>query len=215
MGAWAQAAVRAGFVAAALVLWFWTQRLIGRKAAPADGIGDRLHELTAGMHAWLSARPAAANALLVATSALIDLFGLYLLGAAVFGPTTRPFVALILVMGARQVCQGLTSLPAPKGIIWRDPGVPSLLVTYGVSNDFFFSGHTATAVLGAMELARQGPPWLGAAAAVVATAEMAAVVILRAHYFVDVFAAVFVTWGCDVLAARAAPWVDACLHAVR
>ena len=26
---------------------------------------------------------------------------------------------------------------------------PSLLVTYGVSNDMFFSGHTAMAVLGA------------------------------------------------------------------
>ena len=43
-------------------------------------------------------------------------------------------------------------------MIWRSPGVPSLLVTYGVSNDLFFSGHTALAVYGAIELGRWGGP---------------------------------------------------------
>ena len=35
-------------------------------------------------------------------------------------------------------------------------GVPSILVTYNVTTDFFFSGHTGLAVLGAVELARAG-----------------------------------------------------------
>ena len=41
-------------------------------------------------------------------------------------------------------------------MIWRSPGVPSLLVTYGTSNDLFFSGHTAIAVYGSLELAHAG-----------------------------------------------------------
>src|SRR3989442_6441970 len=44
-------------------------------------------------------------------------------------------------------------------MIWRRPGFPSLLVTYGTAGDLFFSGHTAIAVYGGVELVRlRGPP---------------------------------------------------------
>jgi membrane-associated phospholipid phosphatase len=81
----------------------------------------------------------------------------------------------------------LCSLPPPPGIIWHYPGFPSLLVTYGVANDFFFSGHTAIAVFGAIELARLRRHWLTAAAICVVVFEIAAVLVLRAHYTMDVF----------------------------
>ena len=46
-------------------------------------------------------------------------------------------------------------------MMWNNPGVPSLLVTYETTNDFFFSGHTAIAVLGCIELIRYRPhSWL-------------------------------------------------------
>jgi hypothetical protein len=199
-------------IAAALGLWFWTQKLIAGKALPDGRIGDRLHDLTGPANAWFASHERATNALLIATSLFIDLFGIYLLGSAVLGPTIRPFVALIMVFALRQLCQSLCSLPYPKGTIWRDPGFPSLLVTYGVGNDFYFSGHTAVAVVGAIELARGAPPWLAAAGAVVAVGEMAAVIVLRAHYLMDVFTAVFVAWGCDSLAVRVAPAIDAWLR---
>ncbi len=204
--------IRIAGIAASLAAWFWTQRLIGRKAPAGDGIGDWLHDWTRPLHGWLAARPRAANAALILTSAFIDLIGLYLIGATVFGPTVRPFAAMLMLFALRQVCQGLCTLPAPRGMIWRDPGFPSLLVTYGVGNDFFFSGHTAIAVLGALELGRAGPPWLGAAAAIVAVLEMAAVIVLRAHYLMDVFAAAFVAWGCEAAAGRIAPGIDAWLR---
>jgi hypothetical protein len=154
------------------------------------------------------AHPRAANATLIASSACIDLFGLYLLGATVFGITARPFVALLLVFGLRQTCQGICTLPFPQGTIWRNPGFPSLLVTYGTSNDFFFSGHTSIAMLGALELAQTGPAWLAMGAAAVAVAEAVTVIILRAHYTMDVFAAVFAAWACEVVAAHLAPAID-------
>jgi membrane-associated phospholipid phosphatase len=83
--------------------------------------------------------------------------------------------------------QALVSLPPPPGIIWHYPGVPSLLVTYGVANDFFFSGHTAIAVFGATELARFRKTWLTVLAVSVVIFEIAAVLVLRAHYTMDVF----------------------------
>jgi hypothetical protein len=204
--------LRVGFVLVALALWFWSQRAIARKPPPATGtVGDRLHAWTAPLHARLEAAPGAATALLIASSALIDLFGLYLLGGAIFGPTLQPFIALLIVFALRQACQATCTLPAPPGMIWRSPGFPSLLVTYGVSNDFFFSGHTAIAVLGALQLAQHAPPWLAAAGGAVALFEAATVIVLRAHYTMDVIAAVFAAWAADAWSRVIAPGVDAWL----
>lgn len=202
--------VRVGFVVVGLVVWFWSQRVISRKPSPPEGgaIGDRLHETTAPLLEWLHAHPGAANLTLIITSALVDAFGLYLLGSTIFGPTVQPFLAILFVFALRQVCQMTITLPPPPGIIWRHPGFPSLLVTYGVSNDFFFSGHTAIAVLGALQIAQVGPPWLMYIAATIAALEALTVIVLRAHYTMDVLAAIFAAWGSYEAASRLAPFVD-------
>ena len=176
-------------IAFALALWFWTQALIGsRKGGPA--IGDALHDWTEPWNTHLQSRPKLANAILIVSSAFIDFFGLFLIAAGLFGPTLRPFVGLLVVFVFRQICQALCTLPIPPRMIWRNPGFPSLLVTYGVANDFFISGHTAIAVLGAIEISRLFPWPFGLAAALVAFGEALMVIVLRAHYTLDVLAAI-------------------------
>src|SRR2546426_8921077 len=181
---------RAALVAGGLGLWFWTQRLIGARPFPSRGIGDAVHDWTAPWNRWLNAHPRGANALLIASSAVIDLLGLFLLGAAIFGPTFRPFVGLLLLYALRQLCQGLCAFAPPEGMIWRSPGVPSLLVTYGTATDLFFSGHTAIAVYGVLELMRLGGPWLVLLGVAIALFEAGAGLGLRAHYTPGGFAAV-------------------------
>src|SRR3989441_13218211 len=171
-----------------LALWFWTQSLIGARTAPASGIGDALHNLTAGLNSYFSHNLGAANALLIVSSALIDALGLFLLGRWLFGGSVRPFLGLFLLMTLRQVMQAICALPPPPNMIWHYPGFPSLLVTYHVANDFFFSGHTAIAVFGAIELSRLRRKWVTAAAILLVFFEVATVLILRAHYSMDVFA---------------------------
>jgi membrane-associated phospholipid phosphatase len=83
--------------------------------------------------------------------------------------------------------QSLVALPAPPNAIWHYPGFPSLLVTYGVSNDYFFSGHTAIAVLAVTEIARMRNRWFTALGVFIAIFEVATVLVLRAHYTMDVF----------------------------
>ncbi len=173
--------------AAALAIWFWTQSLIGARSLPGVGIGDGVQAATASANFYLQAHPFAANALLIVSSAIIDLLGVFLLSKWLFRGSARPFVALVIVLGLRQIMQALVALPAPPNAIWHYPGFPSLLVTYGVSNDYFFSGHTAIAVLGATELARLGGRWLTALGIGIVVFEVLAVLILRAHYTMDVF----------------------------
>ena len=80
------------------------------------------------------------------------------------------------------------SLPGAEGMI-RSSGFPSLLVTYGVATDLFFSGHTALAVLGAIELARTGRPWLRRLGWALALFEAGTVLVLRADWTMDVLPA--------------------------
>src|SRR5437667_12677676 len=173
-----------------LALWFWTQSLIGARIAPASGMGDAIHNLTAGLNSYFSKNSGAADALLIVSSGLIDALRLFLLGRWLFGGTVRPFLGLFLLMTLRQLMQAVSELPPPPNMIWHDPGFPSLLVTYHVANDFFFSGHTAIAVFGALELSRLRRNWLTVAAVLIVVFEIATVLILRAHYTMDVFAGI-------------------------
>jgi len=198
------------FVMTAIVLglWFWTQSLIGARSAPANGIGDAVHNWTAGLNSYFSQNPGAANALLIVSSALIDALGLFLLARWLFGGTVRPFLGLILLMTLRQVMQAICALPPPPNMIWHYPGFPSLLVTYKVANDFFFSGHTAIAVFGAIELSRLRRTWLTGIAILIACFEVATVLILRAHYTMDVFAGVVAALWVAHLAECISPRLD-------
>jgi hypothetical protein len=179
--------VRLAVTAVALLIWFGTQALIGARGAPTAGIVDKIHAATAAQNLYLHQHPGAANALLAVSSAIIDLLGIFLLSRWIFGGELRPFLGLVIVLGLRQIMQALVALPAPPDAIWHSPGIPSLLVTYSVANDYFFSGHTAIAVLGASEMARSGKRWLTVVAVAIVVFEAAAVLVLRAHYTMDVF----------------------------
>jgi hypothetical protein len=201
-------------VFAGLAAWFWTQSLIGVRQFPGDRIGDGLHDWSAPVNAFLNAHPACANGLLIASSALIDSLGIFLLARSVFGPSVRPFLGLMFLLGLRQIFQGLCALPPPEGMIWRYPGFPSLLVTYGVSNDLFFSGHTGVAVFGAVELGRLGWRWLTPVAVAVAVFETTTVLVLRAHYTMDVYAGAVTALLVAAFVAYLAPLCDQVLARV-
>ena len=203
--------LRAAFVAAALGVWFLTQSWIGKRASPPGAMVDSVHVWLSPLHGMFTHHPGAADALLVTSSAGIDAAGIFLLGLAIFGSTLRPFIALILVFGLRQICQGLCALPPPEGMIWRDPGFPTLLVTYGVSNDLFFSGHTSLAVLGALELARLGKRWLVWAGVLLALFEITTVLVLHAHYTMDVFAGAIAALWIHGIAVKVSPALDGAL----
>jgi hypothetical protein len=201
-------AVRALAVAGALALWFLTQSLIGAREAPHTCVGDGLHELTAGIHRWLAAGTHRANALLLLSSFVIDCVGIYLIAMSIFGTTIRPLLGLLVIFALRQSMQALMALPPPDGMIWRNPGIPSLLVTYGVATDFFFSGHTSIAVWGGLEISRlrfRGAALLGL---LIALFEASTVIVLRAHYTMDVFTGVVVALLVDVYADRWARPID-------
>jgi hypothetical protein len=190
-----------------LAAWFSTQSLISQRPSGTGVIGDGLLQMLAPIHSYFWDNTQAANALLISSSAVIDLLGIFLLLWSILGPSIRPFFGLMILFSLRQICQALCALPAPEGMIWRDPGFPSLLVTYGVSNDLFFSGHTAIAVYGAVEIGRLGRNWVPLAIAI-AVFQTVTVLVLYAHYTMDVFTGIIAALYIAGVAARCAPSVD-------
>jgi hypothetical protein len=213
---WRTLILRLVVTLAVLAIWFWTQSLLGARTAPVNGgIGDVLHNLTAGLNSYFAQNSGAADALLIANSAIIDALGLFLLGSWLLGGSVRPFLGLVLLMLLRQVLQSLCSLPVPPGMIWHYPGFPSLLVTYHVNNDFFFSGHTAIAVFGALELSRFQRNWLTGVAILLVLFEVSTVLILRAHYTMDVFTGMLASLWVARISERLSPAIDRRLSGTR
>ena len=180
--------IRLVLVAGLVALWFATQKIIGAQGLPEGEIGDKIHDWMAPLHRRLFENRRLARVLLITSSLGIDLLGLSVLYLGIFGPSFRPIVGLFFILILRQGSQYLTALPAPEGMIWEHPGVPSIFVTYGVTNDLFFSGHTALAVYGGLVLASQGNPLLTACAILLGLYEVFAVLALRAHWTMDVYA---------------------------
>jgi hypothetical protein len=205
---------RGALIVVALCVWFWTQALIGKRAFPEGRIGDAVLDFTAPLNRYLRDHPTWANRLLISTSLLIDLLGIFILGLAIFGPTLRPFLGLIILFSLRQLCQGLCALPPPEGMIWRYPGFPSMLVTYGTASDLFFSGHTAIAVYGCLELAHVGGPIGVAVGVTIVAIEICTVLILRAHYAMDVFAGAVTALWVWTMASYLAPKADSLIAAL-
>jgi len=208
---WPIIGIRAALVVAGIAAWYFTQALLAKrvpKVAYEVPLTDGIHVLTARIHHRYFTNVAAGNRLLIISSLVIDLLGAYLLGSALFGESIRPYLGLVMLFALRQICQMLCPLPAPSGMVWRYPGVPAVLVTYGTANDLFFSGHTAIAVYGAATLAGH----LGTLGLMLGLAiaffEAITVLVLRAHYTMDVFTGIVCALWVYSISGAMAPWVD-------
>jgi hypothetical protein len=200
--------LRLVLIVVGLAAWFTTQHLIGTR--PFTGtIGDGVLDALSSANGYLLTHTAARNALLISSSAVIDLLALFLFAKTLFGRTVRPFLGLLILFGLRQMCQALCVLPTPPNMIWpaEGPGFPSLLVTYGVGNDLFFSGHTALAVFAATELVRTRRS-LWPLAVVLALFEIVTVLALRAHWTMDVYAGAVTALLVAMISGRVAGPVD-------
>jgi hypothetical protein len=86
-----------------------------------------------------------------------------------------------------------TAVPLPDDMVWQ---FPKGVFTFGKPylSDFWFSGHTANAVLIALAAARSRP-WLKGLAWANVPFQVALVLSTRTHYTIDVLGAVFVAYS--------------------
>lgn len=91
------------------------------------------------------------------------------------------------------LCLHATTLPPPDDSVWQfPPGVPTLGRPY--PNDFWFSGHTANAVLIALATGRRGPA-VRTLAWGFAGFQVLLVLATRTHYTIDVIGGIVVAYA--------------------
>ncbi|KUJ17489.1 uncharacterized protein LY89DRAFT_718181 [Mollisia scopiformis] len=212
--------LRALVVASSIYFWHLTQSMLARRTpvphstTRVSSIHDEVHSLTSTMHAKLAAATQLANFLLASSSAIVDVLGLFLFTISVFGSTFEPVVGIILLFTLRQFAQSFCHLQPPQGIIWRNPGVPSLFVTYDVKDDLFFSGHTAFAVYGALILHSILGDLVGLPVGfALVFFQISTVLLLRVHYTMDVFTGIFCALYIHQLSHKLSPSIDNFLFA--
>lgn len=176
-------------------LWHLTQDAISNlksEMVNVNGLVDQTFSATHGINAYLNSHREVARLLLIFASLEVDLLTLYIFGISIFGKSTRPVVGLVVLMVLRQFCQCMVLLPVPEGLLWFDTGFPTLFVTYDVTNDFFFSGHTALTVYAALALCpRSNTVKMHIIRWGLIIFQIGVLVALRAHYFMDIYTAFF------------------------
>ena len=191
--------LRLGIIGFSLGAWFKTQAMLEARKNNRNEITDLLHTVSSPLNIYFQNNRKAADRLLTVSSFFIDIFALFIVLYSVLGASIRPFVSLLILFALRQIFQVICALPKPPGLIWRNPGFPSLLVTYEVENDFYFSGHTSIAMLATIELFMINP-YLGIVAGAITLFEISTVIILRAHYTMDVFTAILAAFCATAIA---------------
>ena len=77
-------------------------------------------------------------------------------------------------------------------IIWKYPGIPSISVTYLITNDYFFSGHVGLPTLAALECRKLGYRKIMYLAIFTIFVEAFTLHVSRLHYCIDLITGVIV-----------------------
>jgi hypothetical protein len=169
--------------------WHYSQYFLETTRGIVVGVSDRTHQILAEANHYLNAHPNLADGILILSSLELDIAALSMVAFFFIRKETRPLLSFWIVLVMRQLCQTAISMPKPDGLIWHYPGFPSLVVTYGASSDFFFSGHMTLATLFAAELTVQrAVRWKQIMAWSMIPVQALVILSMRFHYITDVVA---------------------------
>lgn len=172
--------------------WILTQSYLENDIYYDNKIYDRVHEndFMLTINTFLNNHELVSTICIVLTTLMLDVTIACCCVYQLLNVNIQPFIIIFAGVVLRQLCQFMNKLPAPEGVIWYDPFVPSLIINYAVKNDFFFSGHTFAAITFGNMMLESRNKYIVVYAYVFMFSEIFFVLVSRAHYFMDVYAAI-------------------------
>ena len=102
---------------------------------------------------YLKSHPTLLKVAIIVSSLTIDLVSLFILGFfIIYAKSPRVFYSIIMFYTLRAICQANFLFEYPKGNLFQDPGFFSLFVPYGLTSDYYFSGHSGFLFMTTLEL---------------------------------------------------------------
>jgi len=89
--------------------------------------------------------------------------------------------------GVRALTQQYFVMGYPTGFTWDNPGVPSIVVPYGRSSDFFYSGHCGFLMICALEWESRGLKRMSILTHFINAYLAFVMLICQIHYSIDIF----------------------------
>lgn len=144
---------------------------------------DRIHQVTESTNRFYSDNLKTRNALIIINSFTIDLTAItIMIFVVLYAKNARIFFSLMLFYGIRGIIQGNFLFGFPERYIFTDPGFPSLLVPYGKTADFYFSGHTGFFFFTCLEFIHQKRVLIAFLTFIGTLVTMYTLIVTRAHY---------------------------------
>ncbi len=171
--------------------WIPSQTFLSTDIRTENKIIDRIHDSETFVYIlnYLEENSHVARFNIALTTFLIDITIFSVMAWSILYNYPRPVVLFFIGITLRQVCQFINRLPIPDRIIWYDPGFPTLFMVYAAENDFFFSGHTLTALIFGLELFDSKYLSAKIYGIFFIIYQIFFVMVTRTHYFMDVYAA--------------------------
>ncbi|EAR82185.1 PAP2 family protein (macronuclear) [Tetrahymena thermophila SB210] len=181
-----------------VVLAFITVVYLGKRyAVPSvevECIKDPIHDALTYFNDAVNNNLSLARFLQISSSLLMDIVFVTLYGYWVFNISTgRVIYATGLFYLVRAITQTFIVLRFPDGYYWDDPHVPSIVVPYGRTSDFFYSGHCGFLNLCALEWLRSGKSNYFKIVQLVNAYMAIVMLIFRIHYMIDITTAIFIS----------------------
>lgn len=173
------------------VFWIASQYFLRTDIYSNVKIIDRMHDMNIITYAnnYLKANHDFAWYCMVITTMMIDFNILYFVYEFIIHDNKKPMIKILFGVILRQFCQYINRLPIPDGMFWFDPGFPTLVMDYNVTNDFFFSGHTFMSLVFGTEFIKSKYQIIRAYGVIHIICEIVFIMCMRAHYFMDMYAA--------------------------
>jgi hypothetical protein len=176
------------------IFWTYTQYILATDLKANGIIIDRIHQsnLVENILHFLSENKDIARLNIIITTLLLEISIIYSLGVAIINNNLKIPYLLCVGIFFRQFCQSMTKFPVPDKMshAWFDPNFPTIFMNYEVENDFFFSGHTLTALIIGGDFIEQNNIFYKIYGFFLIMYEILFVLLTRSHYFVDVYGAI-------------------------
>ena len=124
------------------------------------------------------------------------------------GTTWRFPLALLMNNLLRMFLLNMFLMKYPEGYLWEFPGMYSITVPYGKTNDFFYSGHVSTAVISMMEYKATKQYYMASFSFVTMIMQVVLMVFLRGHYMIDLLSGLIFGHYFFIMAERVSYLVD-------
>jgi hypothetical protein len=149
-------------------------------------IEDKTHKFTENINKYLHENSLVADYITIVSSLFIDIIIVSICFYwALWSDSWRFMMSLFSFYILRSTVQCLFIMRYPEGLIWNDPGMPSIAVSYLQTSDFFFSGHVGLPIIVACEFFKHGRDHMAKFALLSCLIEFVVMTIMRGHYIID------------------------------